>query len=93
MDKRAVLLRLLNNVKARMLNRNRPEDALAVLERMLLIAPEEAALWRESSLLNARLDRLKAAVSALEHHLRLKGGERACSRTAALLTELRGRLV
>jgi len=89
---RSVLLRLQNNIKVRHLEANRPADALAVLETMVLLAPDDAALWRERGVLQARLDQIPAAVASLEECLRHGGTEQSRYRTSALLQELRGRL-
>lgn len=92
MTPREVLLRLQNNIKARLLQARQFEDALDVIETMLLIAPNATALWRESGLLNARLDNVKAAVAALEEFMRRDSGDTSRYRTSVLLQELRGRL-
>ncbi|MEX2311061.1 MAG: hypothetical protein WD624_01275 [Rhodospirillales bacterium] len=42
--------------------------------------------------MNARLDRIQAAVDALENYLRLGAGEQARYNTTILLQELRTRL-
>lgn len=90
-DKEA-LLRLLAGRKAVLLRSKRLEDAAKVLDLALRIAPEEPTLWRECGLLNARLDRIQAAVDALEEYLRLGAGESARYNTTILLQELRTRL-
>src|SRR3546814_4259755 len=53
---RDVLLRLQNNVKLRRVQEERSADALAILESMLMIAPERAGLWRAAGILHAHLD-------------------------------------
>ncbi len=90
-DKEA-LLRLLAGRKSVLLRAKRLEDASKLLELALRIAPEEPTLWRECGLLNARLDRIQAAVEALEEYLRLGAGESARYNTTILLQELRTRL-
>ena len=42
---RATLLRLQNNIKLRLLQAEQPARAVAVIERMLMIAPHEGVLW------------------------------------------------
>lgn len=91
-DNRAVLLRLCRARKRAALMRHRLEDALRAIENAIRIAPDEASLWRESGLLNARLDRIPDAVAALEEYLRRDAGEAARYNTSVLLQELRGRL-
>ncbi|MGJ3261579.1 MAG: tetratricopeptide repeat protein [Rhodospirillales bacterium] len=90
-DKKA-LLHLLAGRKSVLLRAKRLEDAARVLDLALRIAPEEPTLWRECGLLNARLDRIQAAVDALEEYLRLGAGESARYNTTILLQELRTRL-
>lgn len=92
MTSREVLLRLQNNIKARLLQARQVEEALEIIETMLLIAPGATALWREAGLLNARLDNVKAAVAALEEFLRRESGDSSRYRTSVLLQELRARL-
>ncbi len=89
---RNILLRIQNNVKIRYLRAERLDDALGVIELMLLFAPAEADLWQEAGLLNARLDRVKEAVTTLEESLRHQKSEAGRYRTSILLRELRGRL-
>src|SRR5438105_5003412 len=45
---RDVLLRLQNNLKARLLQAQRHERAVAVVETMLMLAPDLTELWREA---------------------------------------------
>lgn len=63
---REVVLRLQNNLKMRHLSSGRAETALAVLDGMLLVAPERPALWRECGLLSAHVGQASRAVQAFE---------------------------
>ena len=92
MSNRGILLRLQGNIKIRLLRGERWDDALEVIETMLLFAPSEAELWREAGLLHNRLDHVGGAVRALEEYLRLTGGGDARYNTSVLLQELRARL-
>ncbi len=92
MTNREILIRLQNHVKLRLLRCELLEDALGVLETMLLFAPDVGRLWREVGLLNARLGNIEAAVASLEEYLRLNTGDTARYRASILLQELRGRL-
>ncbi len=92
LDDRAALLSLLAGRKSMLLRTHRLEEAKALIETSLLIAPAEPTLWRECGLMNARLDRLHDAVQALETYLRLGPGDAARYNTSILLQELRGRL-
>jgi regulator of sirC expression with transglutaminase-like and TPR domain len=90
---RDVLLRLQNNIKLRLVQEERSADALAVLESMLMIAPERAGLWREAGILHSHLDNMRAAILAFEHYLELAApGESARQDIAELLRQLRHQL-
>jgi regulator of sirC expression with transglutaminase-like and TPR domain len=89
---RGILLRLQNNIKLRLLQAKRTEAALAVLERMVLTAPEEPGLWRECAGLHEGLGNLRAAGSCLERVIALAGGEAARQSAAAELKAVRLRL-
>ena len=43
-----MLLRLQNNLKARLIQAERYERAVVVAETMLMLAPDLAELWREA---------------------------------------------
>lgn len=66
---RDILLRLQNNIKLRLVQEGELPRAAAVLERMLWIAPDQAALWRESGLIHHRLGHLARAKAALQRFL------------------------
>ncbi len=92
MSQRAILLRLQNNIKSRRLEANDRSGALECIADMLLIAPDEARLWREAALLNQREDRVGAALHCFERFLALvpQGADAARARTQ--VEELRARL-
>jgi regulator of sirC expression with transglutaminase-like and TPR domain len=79
--KRAVLLRLQNNLKSRALSEGALERAAEILKRMTLIAPRDAALWFERGAVESELGRLSAA---REHfgQASLLAGEGALRRNA-----------
>lgn len=89
---RDILLRLQNNIKLRLVQQNNAEGAGAVVDRMLMMAPEEAGLWRESCLLNAKAGRLQAAIDAIQQFLTFDIGQAARHEAAALLQQMRDRL-
>lgn len=66
---RRVLLRLQNNILTRRLAAGDMEGGLACIEDMLRIAPSEADLWRQSGIINEKLDRLAAAVACYTRFL------------------------
>jgi regulator of sirC expression with transglutaminase-like and TPR domain len=89
---RDVLLRLQNNLKLRHLESEQPAQALAVLDGMILVAPEAPRLRHEAGILHAELGNYGAASASLERFLALAedGSER--HRAALLLQRLRLRL-
>lgn len=93
MDNRQILVRSRRNVKILHLRADRLDEALEAIEAVLLFAPTEAPLWRESGILNARADRVSEAVTALEVYLRHAGGDPSRYRATLLLQELRQRLI
>ena len=66
MSKRAVLLRLQNNIKLRRLREGDLAGATACTEDMLRLAPDTAPLWREAGLMHQRLGHITAAIMSLE---------------------------
>jgi len=92
MTNRAVLLRLQNNIKLRRLRAGDMQGALTCTEDMLRFAPERAGLWREAGLMNQRLERIGAAVAALERAVTLAPEDPASTRLRELIEELRNRL-
>jgi regulator of sirC expression with transglutaminase-like and TPR domain len=89
---RAILLRLQNNIKIRLLQQQAPAEALTVLERMLLIAPKDAGLWHEAGTLQATLENLGAALASLRTAASLAENVRTRQRIAAEIAALRGKL-
>lgn len=92
MERRAVLLRLQNNIKVRRLQQGDLAGALACTEDMLRFAPDTAALWREVGLMQQRLNHIGAAMLALQRFLELVPSGPQATRVRALLDELRQRL-
>jgi regulator of sirC expression with transglutaminase-like and TPR domain len=92
MTARAVLLRLEGNIRVRLVAQQRWDEAAEVVERMLLVSPDSATLWREQGMLQARLDRVHAAIASLEESLRRCDEEPTRYKTSALIQELRQRL-
>lgn len=91
-DNRAILLRLQNNIKVRLLRAGRAGEALAVVERMLLLAPAMWELHREAGLLQAGLGNLRAAIAAFERVAGSAAEPPLRAEAEALLGQLRARL-
>jgi regulator of sirC expression with transglutaminase-like and TPR domain len=91
-EDRAVLLRLENNIKTRLIDQERYEEAGQVLERMLWIEPRAGELWWESALIDAELGRITGAIGRLDRCLALATGADRRSRAEALQRALRAKL-
>ena len=89
---RDILIRLQNNIKARHQRAGRIEEALRVVEGMLLFAPGVMALWREAGVFNARLGKIGAAVRAFETIAERADSAAARQDAAAILARLKARL-
>ena len=89
---RDVLLRLQNNLKARLLQAQQHERAAAVVESMLMLAPDLAELWREAGLLHRHLGNMQAAAAALGEYIVRAPEGAARHQAAALLQQLRAQL-
>jgi len=87
-----LLLRMFAGKKAVLLRSKRLEDAADGTDTPLWVAPSEETLWSKRGLINARLDRIRDAIDALEEYLRLGEGDEGRYHTTILLQELRGRL-
>lgn len=89
---RAILLRLQNNIKIRLLNASEFARAMPVIERMLLVAPRDAVLWHEAGLVHRRLENLLSAMRCLERAHELAEAPASRHRIAAEIAALRGML-
>ena len=89
---RDVLMRLQNNLKLRLAQADETARALAVVETMLLFAPNEASLWYDAGAFNAKLGNLRAAIAALETFLERAAHDSTKHQAATLLQQLRARL-
>lgn len=89
---RAILLRLQNNIKLRLIQNGHIDRAVEVVKTMLMFAPDQAALWREVGMLHVRLDNLRAAIAALEQFMQREAGDAPRHHVAALVQDLRAKL-
>jgi regulator of sirC expression with transglutaminase-like and TPR domain len=89
---RDVLLRLQNNLKSRLIQEQRYEQAVKIVETMLLLAPDLAELWREAGTLHRQLGNLRAAAAALEQYVVRAPDGMARHQAAAILQQLRAQL-
>jgi regulator of sirC expression with transglutaminase-like and TPR domain len=89
---REILLRLQNNIKLRLIQQKDPAGAEAVVARMLMLAPEQTALWWETGVLNAQAGQLHAAIDAIERFIELDGRPQPRQEAALFLQKLREQL-
>ena len=89
---RAVLLRLENNIKRRLIAARALSAAAEHVRRMLLLAPDETGLWRELGLIEAESGNLMAAAAALERFAAAAPEGRERQQARALIRELKSRL-
>jgi regulator of sirC expression with transglutaminase-like and TPR domain len=89
---RDILLRLQNNIKLRHMNAQRFEAAGAVIDTMLLIAPDLPTLWREAGIVNAYLGNLTRAIGSLERFLSAAPADAAAAEADQILRQLRRKL-
>lgn len=92
MSKRDILLRLQNNLKRRLLSRNKLDAAITTLQGMILLAPKRQTLWRELGYLQAERGSLRAAITALEVVKDLADEPLESAGHEALLRQLRWQL-
>jgi regulator of sirC expression with transglutaminase-like and TPR domain len=71
MSTRRVLLRLQNNILTRRLEVGDLRGGLHCTEDMLLIAPDQAELWRQGGIMNQRLEQVAAARDCYQRFLEL----------------------
>ena len=89
---RQMLLRLQNNIKLRLLRDDKLAEAAAVVERMLLIAPDEPDLWHEAGVLQGKIGNLRTSIAALEKLAALSRGGEQQAMARQLLSETKSRL-
>lgn len=93
---RDVLLRLENNTKTRLLQREDPAGAAQCMARMLMVAPDRPELLFEAATLEARLEHTRAAIGLLDRFLAVAatetGFDEARYRASRLLQEWRRKL-
>jgi regulator of sirC expression with transglutaminase-like and TPR domain len=89
---RDVLLRLQNNLKSRLLARQRYERAAKVVETMLMLAPDLAELWAEAGMLHHQLGNIRAAIAAFEQYVARAADGPTRHQAAAILQQLRAQL-
>lgn len=92
MNARRVLLRLQNNIMTRRLQSGDLAGGLTCAEDMLRIAPDAADLWRQTGVINQRLDRVGAALRCFERYVALVPEGATSDHVQGVISILRARL-
>jgi regulator of sirC expression with transglutaminase-like and TPR domain len=89
---RDVLLRLQNNLKSRLIQGQRFEEAVKVIETMRMLAPDLPELAREAGLIHAQLGNMRAAVRSIEEFIANAPEGAARHEAAVVLQQLKAKL-
>jgi regulator of sirC expression with transglutaminase-like and TPR domain len=92
MSTRRVLLRLQNNIMTRRLDAGDLRGGLRCMEDMLLIAPDQAELWRQAGAMNQKLEQVAAARDCYQRFLTLVPEGRVANGVRAQLDILKSML-
>ncbi len=85
---RQLLIRLLNNIKVRAISLGDLDHASQIIERMLIVDPDESSFLREAGLCYTRLGALDRARSSYERCIKLTTDPRARMEVEILLRNL-----
>ena len=86
---REILIRLQNNIKYRQINAEDYAGALATVESMRLIDPEEYRLLLDAGVLYARTEQTRRAIDVLEDYIKIAPKDRDRHDAAMLLQDLK----
>lgn len=89
---REILLRLQNNIRLRALQDGKTERALAIIERMVMLAPARGDLRLEFAVLQAKEGNLLSAIGGLEDFLEGAAGTEMEEAATKLLASLKAKL-
>lgn len=89
---RQTLIRLLNNIKLRAIAAKEGERVAEILDRMLMVAPDDLSLLREAGQCHAEIGNMRRAIAALEAVVARSAAGALRRETEALLRQVRSRL-
>jgi regulator of sirC expression with transglutaminase-like and TPR domain len=89
---REIILRYQNNLKYRLIDAELYDEAMHIVERMHLFAPEDHRLHLDKAVLFARLDQTKAAIESITFYLDKITDLYDRAEALAFLLEMRNRL-
>lgn len=88
-----ILIRLQNNIKTRALDRRDIHTARQIVQGLLLLAPHQAALWREDGVLAVREGDLPGAVEAMTAYQNRITDAAEIARVDRILDDLRRQML
>ncbi|MCE9523157.1 MAG: transglutaminase-like domain-containing protein [Alphaproteobacteria bacterium] len=86
-ERRDVLLRLLNNIRTRALAGKDMLRALTIAERMVLIAPRRSELWLDLARACEGVGKLNSAIRAAQSSVSISGAQSAVGREATFVLQ------
>jgi regulator of sirC expression with transglutaminase-like and TPR domain len=89
---RQTLIRLLNNIKLRAIAAKENDRVADILDRMLMVAPDDLSLLREAGQCHAQIGNMRRAIAALEAVVARSASGSLRRETEALLRQVRARL-
>ena len=89
---RQTLIRLLNNIKLRAIAAKEGDRVAEILDRMLMVAPDDLSLLREAGQCHAEIGNMRRAIEALEAVVARSAAGPLRRETEALLRQVRSRL-
>lgn len=89
---RAVLLRVLNNIRTRALGGDDLERSMEIMERMVLVAPNDPTLRFETGVIAAQAGHIRTALESFESCLTLGPNQEMREDTEGVLEGLRAQL-
>ena len=92
-ERRDVLLRLLNNIRTRALAGKDMVRALTIAERMVLIAPRRPELWLDLAHANEGVGKMNGAIRAAQSCVSLAGAQSAIGREATFVVQNLKRMI
>lgn len=90
--RRAVLMRLRNNTKVRLMESEDDAAALTCVSQMQWLDPDDVDLMREAAILNIRLGNLGGAIGALSDIAGAETDPQAAAEAASMASELKRKL-
>jgi regulator of sirC expression with transglutaminase-like and TPR domain len=92
-DRRDVLLRLLNNIRTRALAGKDMVRALTIAERMVVIAPRRPELWLDLARASEGVGKMNGAIRAAQSCLLIAGAQSVIGREASFVLQGLKRMV